>query len=315
MYDFICRLQNERIENINCTYVEFLCFLNLEQNQIQLVSKSSNTFNSIVKDFFIENVLQTEFFYIHLVKDLQTLQDLNTPKKANVMKWIWLVLNDFIPRGEFKPENIQSKSMYFNIEISEIDSFKVLKHNKDINSLLNCNFSPLSLYHGSGLDRKDSILKFGIYPSFGMLGTAVYLGTFFKACRYAARHQNYEFRKEGGLLFRCLAFIDLDKICKYPLNGFQCHCEKCKQDSFGFEHVSDHLSKWNTGLFSCAEILVSDKPFGVKKTGEKKYLCKNAEWGFRKESVFVKEYLLIDMSSVQGPHYNPLQRNVNCIWN
>jgi hypothetical protein len=313
MYEFICRLQNERIDNINCTYVEFLCTFNVEQNQIELVSKSLITFDSILKEFSIENVIQTTIFCIFLVKDLQNFQD--SSQKANLRKCFWLVINDFVPRGEFKPESIKNKSMYFNIEISENESFKVLKHNEEINCILKCNFNPLSLYHGSGLDRKDSILKFGVYPSFGMLGTAVYLGTFFKACRYAARHQNYEFRKDGGLLFRCLAFIDFKKICKYPLNGYHCACEKCKHDSFGFEYVSDHLSKWNTGPFSCAEIIVSDKPFGIKKTGEKKYLCKNSEWGFRKESVFVKEYLCIDMSSVEGPQYNPLQRNVNCIWN
>ena len=49
----------------------------------------------------------------------------------------------------------------------------------------------VSSYHGTSGAVLPSILKEGLRPSFGMMGTAFYTGTFFKAARYAVFEQDY----------------------------------------------------------------------------------------------------------------------------
>jgi len=302
---FVCTIRTKTIEQTLFFYVEFLCEYDQVSQKIKLVS---NVLNKASKNV---HLIKTEFLDLQVLNSLDNYE-LQKPFKA-ARDLIWLVSDDFTPRGGFQPENVEEKPMYFDTAISKTDSLKVLRHKHDISQLLHCNIEPLALYHGSGADKSDLIIKQGLKPSFGMLGDAVYLGTFFKACRYASRHQNYEFRKEG-VIFRCLAFALPTKTKHYPLNGYACTCKKCTDEKSGFEKVSDHFAQWNGGPFSCAEVLVSNEPFGFKKSGEPKYLCKNAEWAFRPENVLVQEFLNLDLSTILGPHYHPLQRNMKCLW-
>ena len=303
---FVCTIRTKTIEQTLFFYVEFLCEYDQTSNKIKLVSHVLNKEAKNVKS------IETEFLNLQVLNSHTDLYELQKPFKAS-RDLVWLVGDDFTPRGGFKPENVEDKPVYFDTVISTTDSLKVLRHKHDISQLLHCNIEPLALYHGSGADKRELIIKQGLKLSFGMLGDAVYLGTFFKACRYASRQQNYEFRNEG-VIFRCLAFALPTKTKQYPLQEYACTCKKCTEEKSGFEKVSDHFAQWNGGPFSCAEVLVSYEPFGFKKGGEPKYLCKNAEWAFRPENVLVQEFLNLDLSTVWSPHYHPLQRNCKCFW-
>jgi hypothetical protein len=286
--NFVCRIQTKTILSRVFSYVEYSCLIT--NRQLELDTE---------KPLQCERVHNNDFTVF-----IQTNLESKKGQK-------WLVADDFVQRSGFKPEKIENVSTYFDLRICKQDVEKVLEHRNQITRLLGCNFEPLALYHGSGADKLSSILQSGLKQSFGMLGNAVYLGTFYKACRYASRQQNYSFRSDG-VIFRCLAFAQT--ISQYPSFTHTCQCEKCRKEVSGFEKVSDHLSTWNRGEFCAVEVCVSEQPFGFKRTGEPKYLSKNAEWGFRDECVEVKDYLHLDISSIMGPEYHPLQRNCRCIW-
>jgi hypothetical protein len=295
---FVCRIETKTIFSQTFSYVQYLCFLN-SNNELELAID--------LKTEAEVRRIQCNDFLVLLVD-----QKCTDEKKAQAQRQkVWLVSDDFEKKGEFKPEKIHGVSTYFDTLLRKEDCDKVQAYKCQIKDLLGCNFEPMALYHGSGADKLDSILKHGLKSSFGMLGNAVYLGTFFKACRYASRQQNYQFRSEG-VVIRCLAFAKT--FANYPSFDHKCECEKCMREMSGFEKVSDHLSVWNRGQFCAVQVCVSEKPFGFKKTGEAKYLSKNAEWGFREESVQIQEYLYLDLTSVMGPEYHPLQRNCKCIW-
>jgi hypothetical protein len=296
---FLCRIRTKTIGGTLFQYVEYLCVFDEKNNEITLFTPTSNDLK-----------IKTEFFELEIDTSESSKMTMTMKAKRDI---VWLVSDDFTPKGGFYPENVPDTSVYFDTRISARDSLKMLRHKHKINELLQCTCDPLSLYHGSGADRKDSILLNGLRQSFGMLGDAVYLGTFFKATRYASRQQDYKLRDEG-VIFRCLAFVKSSNIRQYPLLGYSCTCQNCINKNSGFERISDHFSQWNTGMFCGAEVLVSKEPFGYKKGGEPKFLSKNAEWAFRNNSVFVQEFLPLDISSIMGPHYHPLQRNSKCIW-
>ena len=241
----------------------------------------------------------------------------------------WLVKDDFCSKSGFLPEHIENKSTFFEILIDFQDCETVLSNHNEIKDLLHltCEPEPLALYHGSGKDKQVSILKHGLFETFGMLGNGVYLGTFYKACRYASRTQTYDIRLDGTI-YRCIAFCLPQNTTVYPNDTWTCMCEVCQKANNGFEQVCDHLTSWNTGHLSAAHVKVSTKPFAIntkkrayvdKTTQEvtykntERYLCKNEEWAFRSDAVFVRDCAVIDLSSVYKPFYNPLQRNMSTL--
>lgn len=302
---FVCRVRTKTIHDTLFQYVEYLCEYDKCKGKLKLVKSVTDT-----NSYYLNDVNNT--FKVQVLTSASVMNTLPTPYKA-VRELVWLVKDDFIGKGSFVPQHVKNKCVYFDTKISTRDSLKILRHGHDIRILLGCNLDPLSLYHGSGGDSKDSILYNGLFPSFGMLGDGVYLGTFFKACRYASRHQDYSLRTEG-FIFRCLVFVSQCNITEYPNLTHACKCHKCIVESSGFERVSDHLSLWNTKMGCGVAITVSDSAFGFKKSGEPKYLVKNAEWAFQPEFVCVQEFAPLDLSSVMGPHYHPLQRNCKVLW-
>jgi hypothetical protein len=63
---------------------------------------------------------------------------------------------------------------------------------------------PIIVYHGTAKDNVKMISKEGLKPSMGMLGHAIYLGSFWKAYRYAI--MNVDFALRPGALFRVMGF-------------------------------------------------------------------------------------------------------------
>lgn len=95
---------------------------------------------------------------------------------------------------------------------------------------------PIVLYHGTAKEFAKHILKGGLKPSFGMFGTAVYLGTFWKAYRFATLTQDYTARH--GAIFRILAFWT-SSVCRNATSP-ACFCPACG----GKPTYADHLETW-----------------------------------------------------------------------
>ena len=97
---------------------------------------------------------------------------------------------------------------------------------------------PIVVYHGTQRDTSKIIMQEGLKPTFGMLGHAIYFGSFWKAFRFATLTQDYKTRP--GAIMRYYAFWP--KVYKRNLYG-PCVCEKCIKKPHG-SVVADHTSEW-----------------------------------------------------------------------
>ena len=107
------------------------------------------------------------------------------------------------------------------------------------------------MYHGTARPTVKNILSEGLRPTYGMLGTAVYLGSFWKAFRFATFTQTYE--KRPGAVLRCYCFPTKLPLIK-TVSSNRCQCDKCtggqsgqsgQGDKFGQAGLlCDHLGLW-----------------------------------------------------------------------
>lgn len=91
----------------------------------------------------------------------------------------------------------------------------------------------------------DSIVREGTQlrnTDGGMLGAAVYLGTFWKATRFAARTQDYKIR--DGSVMRVLAFPQRDKIATLPKVGRILRKPGESVKDFAFREIADESGAW-----------------------------------------------------------------------
>ena len=94
------------------------------------------------------------------------------------------------------------------------------------------------MYHGTAQDSVKSILENGFRPSKGMLGLAIYFGTFWKAWRFSCMTQDYATRP--GAILRVYAFWQRPVI--KTAQSDKCCCDECKGLK---EPPIDHESKWS----------------------------------------------------------------------
>lgn len=213
---------------------------------------------------------------------------------------LWVTDGDFVERGEVVGK-IQGVRNIFGISISH-HAFETWK---DLIMYLQTHQTPFSsckipmvLYHGTSKSNYSSILNNGLQETHGMLGQGVYLGSFWKACRFACRTQSYE-KIEDPLVIRVVV------MAKHILNrpGDRCECDACKEDPGLMPFYTDHLStwkQWNDAVYLPSSKLMSGK-----------YVVKNAEWAVNKENVTVQQAVDIDGLSVDWSAYKPLQRNIH----
>lgn len=202
---------------------------------------------------------------------------------------IWIVASDCLTRGKDLPH-------FMNIPIDLKCADEIIYHSDQNNTYDN----PLSLYHGTADNLLNECIK-ELKPSFGMLGNAIYLGTFWKACRFATRDQKYIIR--NGSLLRYLVFSK--NMIEYPKNDWKCECSKCKNDSWA-AHISDHLNMWShTGDAVHASPCLGN---GYRNDGEKKWALKNEEWAVNCP-ILLTHTADINLNTIE-PHYDPLQRNI-----
>lgn len=219
-------------------------------------------------------------------------------KKETFSDGAWIVESDSIAKGGLSDVdaglNIPYLAVYFGVAVDVTVPWK------DLYRLTRTEDGPVVLYHGTAKQNVKSILKTGLVPSFGMFGTAVYFGSFWKAYRFATLTQDYQPR--DGAIFRALCFWKtavVRNLC-VPV----CHCDLCK----GKETYADHLETW-TGcqcvyLFP-AKVKDPQNPFGAR------YEVKNFEVASKDT-----ENVLLDtvcyVAGRPGP-YNPCDRSVSVL--
>lgn len=156
------------------------------------------------------------------------------------------------------------------------------------------NNDPMVVYHGTAKDNLKRIFSRGLQPTFGMLGTAVYFGSFWKAFRFASLTQEYE--KREGAVIRCYAFWGTSlqiRNEKYE----KCMCVTCKPK--GGTPMADHEGSWQA-FFSAA--------MAVPYVGGP---IKNEEYASRDASgVMMEAYGYV---VAETEHHEPLNRTVHIL--
>ena len=209
----------------------------------------------------------------------------------------WIVADDCSARGSF--EDIPNMITFMTFKIDDETARQITAADFFLSRTIS---KPLSLYHGTKQCNVSNILKCGLLPSIGMMGNAIYLGTVWKASRFAALSQTYE--KQNGSIFRVLTFPI--SCVTFPRSSWQCSCEKCQLNSWA-SAIVDHCGLWQS-TYDCAHVKTT-KGEGFFKDGSQKYLIKNDEWAVISQT-FPTHYAAINTSSLFLPHYDPKFRDI-----
>lgn len=236
----------------------------------------------------------------------------------NYSQWegVWLVENDCTLKkvGGDESQN-KTKATFFSFPISEEACAKVLNAESIILKEFCSNFEKkiylkaYSVYHGTSLRNKQLIINKGFEKNFGMLGNAVYAGSFCKAARFASWGQNYELRK--GVILRILLFPS--QIINFPRENWVCSCDSCKKNDWGAK-IADHLGIWQN-LFNCdncAAFALPTKGEGFRRDGSCKYILRNEEWAFdpNKCLFHITHSAEMDISNIlPSQQYDPYEKN------
>ena len=228
---------------------------------------------------------------------------------------VWAVDADFIERGAVPRSSVRECASVWNIPIAT-QARAVWAHAREKTRA--GTIEPLAVYHGTSIAAVKNIKKTGFQPSHGMLGRAIYVGTFWKSVRYASRSADYGLRQQGeAVVFRAL--LHVGRCTEFDGTGTPCRCETCAtsraQASSRVDaavddertRVADHNGTWQLS-FDTAHVPVvqSSRSTDTKPV----FVTRNEEWAVAKsEALWVQAVALLDMESVDKPHWNPLQRN------
>jgi len=153
----------------------------------------------------------------------------------------WITHADTIPRGSLG--TLKGLAVYYGVPIDpsleHLD--EIALYNVASQLWPDCKVSnePYVMYHGTSRALVKNILTDGLKPTTGMLGIAVYFGSFWKAFRFSVFTQNYE-RRPGAIL-RVYCFPKLLPLIKTVASD-KCKCEKCTINNSGT--LCDHMGLW-----------------------------------------------------------------------
>lgn len=213
---------------------------------------------------------------------------------------VWIVASDCEDKGAFG--DVPGITQFMSVLIQKESASTILQVEKNISS----SFSPMSLYHGTANQNIESILEGGLLPTNGMLGHAIYLGTLWKAARFAIMSQEYALRK--GCVFRVLAFPSSTQI--FPRADWSCKCMKCDKDPWAAS-IADHSGTWQL-FYECAHARPTAAFSGACRDGSQKFILKNDEWALSPSASFITTHIgEINVSTISGPHHDPLYRGIS----
>lgn len=229
---------------------------------------------------------------------------------------VWVVDDDWTPRGALPAHGVAARAVVCGLPLAP--SAAAVWHAVSPR-LPRGDVAPLAVYHGTASSAMPAIQRDGLAPSHGMLGTAVSVGTWWKATRYASRDAHYTLRRPGAAVV-VRAYLEPGATRDFDGSGDGCPCDKCVAvrartaayaaanglpPTYDRERtaVADHAGAWmaaydtaHVGVVPCAD---SDK-----------YANKNEEWAVAKprERLELQFMTLLDMATVATPHWDPHQR-------
>ena len=163
-------------------------------------------------------------------------------------------------------------------------------------------------YHGTDGPHMECIARDNVLrPSLGQLGFGLYTGSFWKACRFAVRDQDYAFR-QNPCVIRVLWLCNESKHLSFP-TSVPCKCARwCADKPVEEARACGHELDWSTDLpWQSASLLPSQLSNG-------RWITQNEEWVCPPASVErLQQIAFIDSESVDKPHYNPLQRSIRIV--
>jgi len=225
--------------------------------------------------------------------------------KKMLRNGMWICQGDLKGMGGVAPSvfGIPLHSSIFTLDSLELDKWAVPKQVR-------------VAYHGTSRDLFSTISESGLKCTFGMLGTGVYVGSFWKACRFACRGQDYV-EKPNPTVFRVLWECPEKDILMFPrkfLDGY-CLCGRCYLNPDQKAYCA-HTYDWqadskfpppkplNQGPWRAGQLLPCKYPSG-------KWATQNEEWVLNPSLIVaLTEAVELDTSSISGPHYDPLQRDI-----
>ena len=179
-------------------------------------------------------------------------------------------------------------------------------------------------YHGTSYENYQGICAEGFKCSFGMLGTGVYLGSFWKACRFAARDQHYKFRETPSVLRVVWTCEDQDML-NFPRKIMYCFCADCSLRPEQ-RYFCGHTLDWQSDAKVYPEKAPIDRVEGqgirywagclkpCKFPDSEKWVTHNEEWVLNPTCILrFAECATLNLDTVEQTHYNPLQRNIKIV--
>jgi hypothetical protein len=296
-----------RVRELNAIkFWEFLLLFDEIHENFSIPSKLPERYSKRIHNLIAHE--QLNIFVVHSTSDnAMNYVNLNSLKKGN---GIWVIENDFEKKGGFA-NKVQGISQFMSLPIDDYSVKKV----KDAHTHLLVNYSnnnfikPLSLYHGTLLENIATIQKNGLQVSKkGMLGKAIYLGTFWKACRFSTKTQDYK-DIENGCIIRTIVLTESIQVV--PRKNYACKCVKCTElgsGAWGIE-ISDHNAEWkNTHEGIHAQVRDNNM------CDEEKCVLRNEEWAFKEGVPLINtHYAQIDNQTAPKPHYDPFYRKTKII--
>jgi hypothetical protein len=176
--------------------------------------------------------------------------------------------------------------------------------------------TPRVAYHGTSREFFHSISSEGLRCTYGMLGDGVYIGSFWKACRFACRGQDYA-AKPNPIVFRVLWECPEEDILIFPrkwIDGW-CLCGKCFVNPEQRSYCA-HTFDWSADCKHPPPQPITQKPWKAGqmlpcKYPNGKWATQNEEWVINPSCIIsITEAVELDVTSFSGPHYDPLQRNI-----
>lgn len=159
---------------------------------------------------------------------------------------VWASYMDLVPRGGPLGPAV---SAYYGLPIDPfvwrvmyVQSSMVYAAVQALWPAVDARAEPHVVYHGTAQSAVKSILKAGLQPSFGMLGTAVYTGSFWKAFRFATLTQDY--LRRPGAIMRIYAFWALPLVKSLEFSD-RCRCTRCAGPPDAIAKLCDHNGVWS----------------------------------------------------------------------
>ena len=241
---------------------------------------------------------KTDLPFVHQV--LSTPFDTMTPasRKSFEVHGMWITEDDTICKGNVAPR-------VFGIPLSAAVCSAWLA--VPVESSKSGPWRVCVGYHGTDSQALSSIFTNSLMPSLGQLGIGVYLGSFWKACRFAARDQDYAWRKDP-VVIRVLWLCNTQKQLTFPKKS-PCRCIKfCSRKSDEKARACGHElhwpteERWQSGFLPPAQF------------SDGKWITHNEEWVMPSSALErLQQVVRIDLRTVNGPNYDPEQRNIEIL--